>query len=272
MNININPSIKPAFAPASAPAPSKVSKPGPQPAPAPVQDNADVDFSNIDTPEKALQLPIMDPAYQLGLALGAVATAFGGAFGMPLGAMVGGEFSSNGETVSQTLTTIDKDLNISTFSVMGDGIETEPQITLGLDEQAMTYKNNFGGTKVDLTWTLNQEDESLMMTGRIGDVEADLRYTGDADEESGLMHIEGTLGGKEYVLDTSISEMPEMGEDAFKMKAEGHLGGQAISKTYQAVTESSEEEMYAMIELSGQGEVAGYQQTIELMAGVGPDQ
>lgn len=229
-----------------------------------------IGLGQINTVEKAMQLPIMDPAFQATLAMGIAGRALGAAFGVPINVSIRGSAASD-----QTAPSISQVSLGPNHSSHGGLVAGNYFVAGGLevDAEAGTarWTSRFANTNVDLTFTMDQENEQLVMEGHLGSVPARLVYTGEATEDGGaVLHADGQLGGKAYAVDTKLDEIPDTdsGVDVFNIVSRGTVGDLSVDKTYTGTVSADTDNMSGTLEIRGEGQNAGHQQQVEIQATV----
>lgn len=235
---------------------------------APAQDT--VDFTSIDTPAEAAQLPILEPSFQLALAGGVIAAIMAGmgGGGVPL-VDIGVASQSGGAAVDATYSMDFKnEQNPLTISGHAGGQALSGGFSLDEASQSVTWNGRIGENAETLQFTLDEASESLRLQGNIGTVAADLSFSviGEDMENPEGFRVAGTLGGESYesVSTFKLAENPEEammnGEAVATMHTRGHVGEAAISKDYEAKAFPTGSGITVSVEGSGQN--AGLEQQV----------
>ncbi|MGE0490359.1 MAG: hypothetical protein AB7S38_14215 [Vulcanimicrobiota bacterium] len=263
------------YRPAVASAPVRAHAPA-APAAAPAEDAFDpIGLGDVDTVQKAMQLPIMDPVYQGSVGLGLVAVALGGAFGTALNASVRGETSSDGTPA-----------NITQFNASARGDKLgglvggyvamnyfmAGELSVDQGKHVATWRETFGSTDVELNFSVDEGSQQLTMDGHLGSVPAHLVYTGVQTAAGGaVINVEGILGGQDYKMQTSLDTIPtDQGQSTFNISTRGNVGDLTVDKTYQGQVDIDQEGRTVGLTIDGSGQNAGHQQTVNVRAAVGP--
>ena len=195
----------------------------PPPEPRPV---APFDFfdPNIDQPEEALKLPIMQPEVQLMLGGALLSSMMGGA-PFAATAMVDVQTGERHSNFNYNLTNMDQ-VVVSGGGLVDDSAHTSTRATLAQDNFLIHWKDNFRPKGSELFF--EAAEEGFTVSGQVGEVEVDLSL-----KMSGPMSMqtEGTLGGLDYSVSTQF--MPREADDngmSGVVKTEGHLGDERIER------------------------------------------
>ncbi|MBI3928201.1 MAG: hypothetical protein HY319_21840 [Armatimonadetes bacterium] len=248
-----------------------VARASSQAAPAKASAPADsVDFSTIDSPVEAAQLPILEPSFQLSLAFGVMAAVMAGmgGGGVPL-IEVAVESQSGGASVSANYALDFKDEQ-NPLKVSGTAGNEPISGGFAIDEQAQTvsWNGRIGNNDETLTFSADEQSESLRISGKFGQVPTDLRLSmmGQSAEDFQGFLVEGTVGGQEYVARTDLKpvENPEPGQDGgakiATFSTRGHLGSAEISKDYTATAYQTGSGI--TINVEGAGQNSGLEQQV----------
>lgn len=251
---------------ASSPAPAQ------QQTPVPPEEDA-LDFAVLDTPREVLQLPVMEPVFQLTLGLGVVAGALIGGMGGSVPTVHATiESFSNGNRIHAGY---HLHMNEDTLALTGAGMVGEnfaaDYVTVG--EEGISWKGRMGAeNETDLRLTVNEETQVLNVQGIIGQVSTNLNMsaiTNEAGEVTGF-NTTGTLGGERYISDTlfRLPEGQEFGTFQDTQTAEvmvrGHVGGMMINKDYSVVATTDEESQTMSVQATGSGKNAGVDQSVNI--------
>ncbi|MBT9588059.1 hypothetical protein IV102_32280 [bacterium] len=258
-------------------APAKTEAPQPAVCPRPMPDS--IDLSSIDTPQKAAQLPILDPSFQLGLAGGIAATIMAAMGGGTAPQMQLNYQSQTG--ANQTNLTYSADINAqqtgaSPLTVSGthNGQAVSGGLVIDDAAQALTWKAQFGTSQEAYSFGPGgtQQAPELVLKGMLGSVEANLNFSvlGDVqnpnpDTIQGYK-VSGTLGGESYESTTlfnlnpevaTMQQPPAQGQNVNigSITTTGHLGQLPIDKQYTVEAQMSDTSIVAVA--SGGGLNAG---------------
>jgi hypothetical protein len=239
-----------AFRPTMAlrPAPARIAKNDPTPAPAPAPTPAptnDIDFSNIDTPQKAALLPALNAAAFL-LNLNALSSAAQGgmaltsALTMTLGQNT--QLSVNYQMADPTAPAL------AGTGTAGSAPFTE---TWALDPtQGLTISGNVGGSAEKLALT-QADDGSTHIDGTIGGFAVHETVTAAADGSNGLV-FDGTIGDQKLHQALNVNQPANGSNGPTTISVNGTLGNDAITIDEQVTSQSQ-----TGLSLSGKGSIAG---------------
>ncbi len=260
-----------------SPAVTKTATPAAPPAPAPAPPPAttqfptdEVNFNALDTPAAAAAMPVLDPAVQANIVLGALMPAMAQT---PLAAYIdvsivtgtNGQMPPNGPGADPG--------QIGENIIVDPGNQQRPIVESGIVGQKFTYNSVTADAQGNPSLQGNVEnlaitsgtDKSLHLDGTIGTVEAHvvLSKIDQPDPQKanlffgGGIHAEGTLGGQKYVSDTTFGEGSEPNTMAINVK--GKLGEADITKTYSMkVSQDGSGNLKGVTaQTTGQGIVAG---------------
>lgn len=203
-----------------------------------------VAFSGIETAQDAVQLPVLDPAFQLGLAMGALSSAMGGAGGTVPKVAIDLVSQQGGQVVRAEYR---MDLGNSETPLVGQGtIGDQPlQETARLDQGRLIWRGEIGTQSVqELTLEVDEETETVTMRGTMGAVEADLQLSPIEAGENPFagLRTTGTLNGERYMVDTLIDMQENQAGRAESglLRVRGHMNGSVIEKDYHVRVESNQ--------------------------------
>ncbi|MBT9582066.1 hypothetical protein IV102_01885 [bacterium] len=200
------------------------AQPGNIPAsPVPANPVDGIDLSQVDTAQKAAQLPILDPGFQLGLA-GAIAGLVLSSMGGSGSAEVSLDYSSQSGANESKLhygfsaDNLDQAIAVSgTYNgqPVGGGLVVDPAT------QGLNWKAELGANLEDYTFALDGPTQTseieLLLRGKLGSVDADLKFSvlGDVSNPSPDTiegyKVSGTLGGRAYEAVTRYALNPDLG-------------------------------------------------------------
>lgn len=255
------------------PAPAPAPEPAPAPAPAPTDG---VDLSSVDTPVKAAQLAILDPAVLTGIVVGALAGSMGGHPGLAYidatlltgtGAQDRPAGTDNGQQHNNYI--IDpknQDKPITMGGVVGPKFASN---SLRVDQKSQSA--HWSGTDGDVTISADQKGKAIHIDGLLGSVDTHLTLTGGTNQSDTInVHTEGTLGGVAYVADTLLQANPKSTRDSIQatLTERGHLGDALISKDYQ-LTAFQGKDGQLSFSAQGQGVNAGVPETVSVSLRLG---
>ena len=186
--------------------------------------------------QQASQLPILDPAFQLGLGLGVVASLMGGT-AMPLPVVDIGLSSSQGQSAVRADYHVD--LNREFDPVQGRGTINGQAYTerANLVEGKLQWQTD-GASGSNLLIEVGSDEKSLAITGQLSGVNADLRLAPFTDASGHIAGIEtiGVLNGEQYFMKSTVDVEGILSGTAGRdgeMHVVGLVDGQAVEKSYQ---------------------------------------
>lgn len=249
-------------APPRAPAPRAAAPASAEP--------RDVAQTSFRTAEDVLRLPILDPVFQLGMAMGTLSAMMGGAGGSaPQVALRLASTSAEQGTQAEYLL----DMEHPETPVTGRGlVGGEPlNETARLEQGQLLWHGNLGKDTVDFHMGLDENRECFTMKGQAGALEADLSVAFLASEQDDFEGIRttGRLAGQPYSVDTLIRQ-PEgglhAGGEPGRLEVRGHVNGKAIHRDYLVTVERASDGF--ALRASGSGVTAGLQQEMDVQVQV----
>ena len=258
---------------------TQTAAPAPQPAAA-AEPTDTLDFSRIDTPEKAALLPAYEPALQLGLGGGiagafleAAFAGFGGGGQAVAPVIVNVMTHAAGHTMQATYTInlSDKKIPVTGTGSVGTYAFTDA-IAQPPDNATQTSSRGSIGPNATLAqFGYDEKDKALHVHRQDGDVKSDLAFTLIPPPEGKLgfqgVHEEGNIGGQAYIMDIRSSDLPTDLKDAntCHVSAIGKLGNANIIKNYTVSTPTpySSGNKHIIVNIHGTGTVAGIPQEID---------
>jgi hypothetical protein len=235
-------------------APGQGETPQPAVCPRPMSDS--IDLSSIDTPQKAAQLPILDPGFQLGLAGGIAATimaAMGGGTAPVMELNYQSKSGANETNLNYAADVNAQQTGASPLTVSGTHNGQPVSGGLVLDEaaQALTWTAQFGSSQEAYSFGPGgtQQVPELVLQGKLGNVDANLSFSvlGDVQnpnpETIQGYKVSGTLGGEAYESTTlfqinpetfAMQQPPAPGQNVNvgTVSTTGHLGQLPIDRQY----------------------------------------
>ena len=271
-----NQSLAP-FAPTRQGTASQTPDSGRQPAAEPTDT---LDFSKINTPEKAALLPAYEPALQLGLAGGiagaffeALISGFGGGGQAVAPVIVNLMTRTAGKTMQTTYT-----INLSDRAnpVSGKGSVdtyafTDATTQSGANDKQASSQGSIGPNATLAQFEYDDKGHALHVHRQDGDIKSDLDITliHSTDGKGAIqgVHEQGNIGGQAYTMDISSKDVPANLKDATSchISAVGKLGNADIVKDYNvtAPTPYSSGNKQIVVNIHGTGTVAGIPQEID---------
>jgi hypothetical protein len=223
--------------------------PAPPPAPAPAPEPpscCDIDFSKIDTPEKAALLPALNPT-----AIVAVAAGIAASMSANSTAPVAVAFMLGANTPANLTCTLAPGGQIPSLDVTGKLGAADFHESWKVDEQAQALHidGQIGESAEQLTVTADPRAQIAHVDGKIGDVEVHqtLSLVGDGDNR--FLRADGSLGAvafrQEIRPDMSDPKNP-------KLEVTGMLGDKPIQSTISASQVDNQ-----TMAIHGEGTIAG---------------
>ncbi len=229
-------------------------------------DEDDIDFANLETPQKVAQLPIMDPGFQLALALGySAALALYHLRGViPVVAL--DMVSRSGGVGIRYQYSID--LANTLHPVFGQGKvagqEAESSVEYQEQGKVFTWRESIGKLDSALEACWGELAEGPFIKGKIGEVSSELSVTPLMDGKGRLIgyNTSGLLGGEPYCVDVLLRglDSPERSEGEILVR--GHADGDSIIKDYHLSIEAGNRDLSAAIQ--GAGLNAGMPQSVNI--------
>ncbi len=215
--------------------------------------------------QRASQLPILDPAFQLGLGLGVVATLMGGT-SMPFPLVDIAMTSNQGERALQANYSIDLAREHDPVQGGGSVDGQRFQERANLVEGKLQWQTQ-GSAGSNLVIEVGSDEQSLAMTGQISGVNADLRLAPFTDASGNIAGIEttGVLNGEPYFLKSTVDiegilagKVARDGE----MHVFGMVDGHAVEKSYRVGLERVTGGLH--LRARGAGENLGEEQDVSV--------
>ena len=221
----------------------------PKPPSGPEGPNDGVDLSNIDTPQEAAQLPILDAGFQLGLAgaiVGTMMASGGNGAAAPLIELC---FQS---VVGENCAKIDYVADAKEMAKGGsplvssgelNGQPVEGGITVDPSTGSLGWRANYGGSPENFSFGVN-EQKTLDIAGKLGSVDAKLNFSviGDLSnptpESIQGFKVSGTLGDQPYEattlfqLNPGAQPGPDGKIDVGTATTQGSLGNLVIDRQF----------------------------------------
>jgi hypothetical protein len=217
--------------------------------------------------KQAVQLPILDPAFQLALAMGAMCQAVGNSAAGPPTVAIHVASHQSGVTLEadyQVNSTLRGPLVTGTGQVGQEPVNE----TATWDGTQLIWDGKVGGSHQQLALRINEDDESLTLLGTLGKVGTEIKITPilNADGLFQGSRSQGHINGEPFSVDTLVkmssgSWMSPQSQDGL-LQVRGHLNGETVEKNYQ-VTSSPTDEGF-MMSACGAGLNAGTPQEVEL--------
>lgn len=192
--------------------------------------------------QQASQLPILDPAFQLGLGLGVIAAMMGGPkSALPLVNI--GLTSSQGQSALRADYSVD--LAREYDPVQGSGTVNGQLFSerANLVDGKLQWRTE-GSSGSNLVIEVGSDEQSLAITGQVSGVNADLRLAPFTDAAGNIAGIEtkGVLNGEQYFMKSTVDVegifSGQAGRDG-EMHVVGLVHGQAVEKSYQVGIEKA---------------------------------
>lgn len=216
----------------------------PSPAPTGVSEPRDVVGLNASqAAQEALKLPILDPVFQLGMAMGVLSAMMGGAGGTSPEVAIR-LVSSTG--LAETHAEYRIDLENPDQPLVGTGtVDGKPlRETAKMEQGRMQWQGQIGDERVNLHLAIDEQRESMTMKGVCGTADADLTLgllSSEGNAFEGL-RTSGHLAGQPYAVDTLIkgAEGLRVGGDPSVLQVRGHVNGDLIHRDYLVTVEKAD--------------------------------
>lgn len=192
--------------------------------------------------QEALKLPILDPVFQLGMAMGVLSAMMGGAGGTSPEVAI--RLISR-TAAEETHAEYRLDLDNPDRPLVGSGtIGGKPLNERAQMEQGrMQWQGSLGDSRVNLHLAIDEQRESMTMKGTAGTAEADLTLGLLAGQENAFegLRTSGRVDGQPYAVDTLIkgAEGLRAGGDPSVLQVRGHVNGEVIHRDYLVTVEKS---------------------------------
>lgn len=215
----------------------------------------------------AVHLPILDPAFQLALAMGGMIQAVGASAAGPPTVAIHVASQQNG-------TKVEADYEVhSTLRgplVTGTGTAGDEPVneTATWQDGQLVWDGKVGGSRQQLAIRINEDDESLTMVGTMGKVNTEIKIDSIVDAQGMFLGSRSTghINGEPFAVDTLVKMpggswvSPQASEGLLQVR--GHLNGETVEKNYQ-VSSTPTDDGFVM-NASGNGLNAGSPQSVEL--------
>ena len=224
---------------------------------------AELDFVEIDTPEEALQSPLLEPSFQLSLAAGLLLSMAARGGGVPI---IDISLETQGERQSVDLhATLDLSRQDTPVTSEGtvNGQDFRASITPDPRTGATRWQTQGHQTSDDLVLGMDPNTGAIAMHGRIGKVKTDLKMSligGSNLEEFQGFVVEGQVGGYAYRTVNKVELAALTTGDPATMNVRGRLGDLAIEKDYSGSVEQAGSTL--TIDMHGEGQ-QGDEQTVD---------
>lgn len=229
--------------------------PAPAPSPAPPTDpptTYDIDFSKMDTPQKAAVMPSLNPAVVATIANGVFASMAANQL-MPINIQLA-LGASTPATLQYNLVPADKGVSIAGQGQIG-GVPFQEKWTVDEKGQAFHLDGTLGDAKECLTLTVDQKTNAAHVDGKIGDVEVHQTLSQGGTSQNPYLIADGTLCAgsnskdavalhQEVKLDPSNPNQP-------RLTVNGNLGDKPIQVV---VTETATDKSMVV---HGEGNIGG---------------
>lgn len=233
-----------ATVPTSTPSPLRAAA-APSPAPSGVTEPRDVvGLGASPAAQEALKLPILDPVFQLGMAMGVLSAMMGGAGGTSPEVAI--RLISR-TAVEETQAEYRIDLENPDQPLTGTGTVAGKPLreTARMDQGRMQWQGQIGDEGVNLHLEVDEQRESMTMKGACGSADTDLTLgllSGEGSDFQGL-RTSGHLAGQPYAVDTLIKGTERglrVGGDPSVLQVRGHMNGDVIHRDYLVTVEKAE--------------------------------
>jgi pimeloyl-ACP methyl ester carboxylesterase len=186
---------------------------------------------------RAVRLPLLDPAFQIGLGLGVLSAIMGGPKeNLPLVEIALSSANSQNEIHAD----YDIDLLRESNPVKGSGIVNGTSFAevANLKEGKVHWDSALNLQSSGLIMEVGEDEESVLMKGQLGGVPTDLTLAMMKDENGRMSGLSttGTFNGEPYNVQSAIDlEGLILGQPQHhsNMKVTGTVNGEPVDRTYQ---------------------------------------
>ncbi|MGE0489442.1 MAG: hypothetical protein AB7S38_09540 [Vulcanimicrobiota bacterium] len=222
------------------------------------------DTVQIGTLEEAARLPVLDPAFQMGLAVGVLSSLMGGPREVPPKVQLDVASHQGDVAVSAHY---NLDLSAATpltgSGQIGDQTFTE---TGRLQDGKILFEGQVGQAQEALEIEIGEDERSFHISGNAGALPVDLDVQTIRNGEGAFTGIStvGLVGGQRYMVDALI-DLPGSviaGENSGAMTVRGHMNGELVHKNYRVSVRSNEDGL--LVQADGQGLNAGVFQAVDV--------
>ena len=222
--------------------------------------SGEVERAGLETVKRATRLPLLDPAFQMGLSLGIISAMMGG----PKESLPLVQISMNNQSAENSLQAdYEMDMALANNQLKGSGkvdgddfaevadfnegkvswksavglLASGLTLEVGEDEKSITMKGDMAGVSTDLTINLNFNEEGNMTgihtLGRFNGEKYDVRSTidmgtllrgagsGQQPHHEGQMSVSGVVNGDQMSRNYKVDVQKQGGNLEFKAKADG---------------------------------------------------
>lgn len=209
--------------------------------PDPATGSEPIDLTDIDTSRDAVQLPILDPAFQMGLAMGVLSSLMSGSPEARPGVGLSVVSEQGGTVISADYRL---NLNSAENAVVGQGTIGELPLTESarLEEGRVIWEGRVGDQTQQLSLEVGEDEQSVAIRGTLGRVDTNLEITpiNAPDGNFAGIRTEGMLDGERYLVDAMV-DMPGAilaGKNEGSMVVRGHMNGHVVEKDYRVRVEA----------------------------------
>jgi len=191
----------------------------------------------VEQAQRATKLPLLDPAFQMGLALGVLSAVMGGPKEtLPL-IEIGLKSVSDGTNVQADYNV---DLARDVGQVQGSGFVDGRAFAEVADfsEGKVNWKSALGLDASGLALEVGEDERSVTMKGELGGVPTDLKISLQVNDKGVLSGLEttGTFNGDDYRVRSTVElgELLKGGPDHNGvMHVDGKVNGEDMQRNYQ---------------------------------------
>ena len=223
-------------------------------------DTGEVDRAGVETVKRATRLPLLDPAFQMGLSLGLISAMMGG----PKESLPLVQISMNNRSADNSIqANYEIDMGLANNQLKGSGkvdgddfaeiadfnegkvywksavglLGSGLTLEVGEDEKSITMKGDMAGVPTDLTINMNFNDDGNMAgihtLGRFNGENYDVRSTidmgtllqgggeGKQSHHQGQMSVSGVVNGDQMNRNYKVDVQKRDGNLEFNAKADG---------------------------------------------------
>lgn len=245
-------------------APAEIEEAPVQPKPLSPVDPGEVPITDA---QQAVQLPILDPAFQMALAMGAMCQAVGASAAGPPSVTIHVASNNNGtklEADYEVNSTLRGPLVVGTGTVGGEPVNEQATWQDG----QLIWDGKVGGSHQQLAVRINEDSQSLTLVGTLGKVGTSININPIVDAQGQFLGSRSTghINGEPFSVDTLVkmpggSWVSPLAEEGL-LQVRGHLNGETVEKNYQVSSQPTDEGF--VMNASGNGLNAGSPQSVEL--------
>jgi len=200
-------------------------------------ESAEVAPASAEEVRRAVRLPLLDPAFQIGLGLGVLSAIMGG----PREALPLVEIALSSEnSQNEIYANYDIDLLRENNPVIGSGSVNQTSFAevANLKEGKVVWNSALNLKSSNLIMEVGEDEQSVLMKGQLGGVPTDLTLAVIKDKMGRVsgMQTTGTFNGEPYSVNSSLDlEGLILGvpQHNSQMRVTGNVNGEELDRTYQ---------------------------------------